>query len=189
VVSPVGEGAHNHQGRYGEIYFHALATAAGAVSTATKGGDDIEGIDFKIGLPYEVRGVRYPQIGVQVKTASAPQLSANGAVWKFRGLDEVQYNDLAGLFQVPRFLVVITVPKERGHYARVTHEALELRHVGYWLSLADRQPIVQPSRKRKVTVDIPVRNRLTVESLLSMFDPDPGDVSMPATRLHTGGTP
>ncbi|MCE7009968.1 DUF4365 domain-containing protein [Kibdelosporangium philippinense] len=188
VVSPVGEAELNHQGRYGESYFHALATAAGAVATARKGGDDIEGTDFYVSLPREVRGVRYPKIEVQVKTASAPHLSADGSVWKFRGLDEVQFNDLAGEYQLPHFLVMIAVPSDHGDYACVTDKALELRHVGYWLSLATHQRIVDPSRKRKVTVDIPVDNRLTVESLLSMFDLDSGDVSMPAAQLHSGGT-
>jgi hypothetical protein len=142
----VGEDKRNHQGRYGEAYFHALATAAGARATAYQGGDDIEGTDFLVSLPYELRGVRYPKIEVQVKTASTPQLSADGSVWKFRGLDELQYNDLAGDYQLPRFLVMLAVPKTHGEYARVTPNVLELRNVGYWLSLAEREPIVDPSR-------------------------------------------
>lgn len=185
----MGEAARNHQGRYGEAYFHALATAAGAVVLPMKGGDDIEGIDFIVSLPREVRGRRYPKIEVQVKTASAPRLAADGTAWKFRGLNERQYNDLTSWDQLPRYLVMLVVPKEHGDYARVTHDALELRHVGYWLSLADHQPIVDPSTTRKVSVDIPVGNLLTVKSLLSLFELDPGDVSMPAAQLHSGGTP
>lgn len=185
----MGESKRNHQGRYGEMYFNALATAAGALVSEHKGGDDIEGVDFLVSLPREVRGIRYPMIQVQVKTASALKRSADGSVWKFRGLDEEQYNDLAGYFQVLRFLVVLAVPKEPTDYAHVTSTALELRNVGYWLSLADRQRIGDASRERKVSVDIPVKNRLTVQSLLSMFEPRPGDVSMPTAQLTTGATP
>jgi uncharacterized protein DUF4365 len=190
MVSPLGEAERNHQGRYGEAYFHALATAAGTVAIRIAGADDIEGVDFIVKLPYKVRGTRYPKVEIQVKTASAPRLSADGSVWKFRGLDEVGFSDLAGEdFQVPRFLVMLAVPQDHGEYACVTGTALELRNVAYWLSLADRRPIVDPSRTRKVTVDIPVENRLTIQSLLAMFEPHPGDVSMPALQLQPGGTP
>ena len=70
----------------------------------------------------------------------------------------------------------------------MTPNALELRHVGYWCSLVAEPVIADPSTQRKVLVEIPVANLLTVESLLSLFEPRPGDVSMPATQLQTGGT-
>ena len=111
AVSPVGEYQWNHQGRFGEAYFRALATAAGASVAQLSGGDDLVGIDFMLSLPREIRGLGYPKIEVQVKTASAPQMSADGTLWKFRGLDERQFNDLAGdRFQVPRYLVMLRVP-------------------------------------------------------------------------------
>ena len=85
---------NNHQGRYGEAYFHVLATAAGAV--ATKVEYDMEGVDFFVGLPRELRGIRFPKIEVQVKSVSNLQPSSNGTVWRFRDLNEDQYNNLAG---------------------------------------------------------------------------------------------
>lgn len=166
------EDPRNHQGRYGEAYFNTLAVAAGVVASPLSGGDDIEGIDFYASLPRDVRGRRYPMIGVQVKTTASPKLSMTRSVFKFRGLDEVGFNDLAGDgFQIPRFLVVVVVPPNDSEYARATTEALQLRYAAYWLSLADRELVAHPRRDRKVTVDVPRQNLLTVESLLRMFEP------------------
>lgn len=90
-------------------------------------------------------------------------------------------------FHEPRFLVMIDVPKEPGKYAHVTTDGLELRHAGYWLSLADHQLIANPSKTRNVTVDIPVANLLTVQSLLFLFESRPGEVSVPAVQFQTRG--
>jgi hypothetical protein len=107
----VAESWRNHQGRYGEAYFRTLVTAAGLIALPQSGGDDIDGVDFVVKLPRRIRGLRSPRIEVQVKTTSSPQLSADETVWKFRGLDECQFNDLAGDdFHEPRFLVMIDVP-------------------------------------------------------------------------------
>jgi hypothetical protein len=173
---------NNHQGRYGEAYFHVLATAAGAV--ATKVEYDMEGVDFFVGLPREVRGIRFPKIEVQVKSVSNLQPSASGAVWRFRDLNEDQYNNLAGPdFRVPRLLVLITVPKTVSSYACADANALTLSHAAYWLSLEDQPMVADPSTKRHVIVDVPTANLLTVESLLSLFEPRPGDVRMAGLHL------
>jgi Domain of unknown function (DUF4365) len=181
-VAGLADTRSNHQGRYGEAYFHVLATAAGVV--ANKVEYDIEGVDFIVSLPLAVRGVRFPKIEVQVKSASAPKRSADGTMWKYEGLDEPRFNNLAGTgFSMPRFLVLVTVPKEPSAYTQATADALTLSHAAYWVSLEDRPEIPDPNASRRVRVEIPTANLLTVESLLALFEWRSAGVSMPELQL------
>jgi Domain of unknown function (DUF4365) len=179
-VARLADTRSNHQGRYGEAYFHVLATAAGVV--ANKVEYDIEGVDFFVSLPRAVRGVRFPKIEVQVKSESAPKRSADSTVWKYTGLDEPRFNNLAGAgFSTPRFLVLVTVPEEPSAYTQATAHALRLNHAAYWVSLEDRLEIPDPNPSRRVRVEIPTANLLTVESLLALFEWRPADVSTPTS--------
>lgn len=47
-----------------------------------------------------------------------------------------QFNKLAGPgFVVPRYLFLITVPRDVARYANLSHPGLLLRHIGYFASL------------------------------------------------------
>jgi hypothetical protein len=105
---------NQHQGKFGEDYVRVLASAAGLV--VTKEDIDADGID----LGFKSVGShprRYsPTIEAQIKTWSAP--SGSAGYLTYRGLDEWQFNRLAGPdFSIRRYLFVICVPTERHLYA------------------------------------------------------------------------
>ncbi len=158
----------SHRGKFGEDYVRVLASAAGLV--VYKDDLDHDGIDLGIRLPNPRRSWS-KAIEVQVKTTSVP--SWHGSDLVFDGLDQRQFNRLAGTeFTVPRFLFVVTVPGDADGYAAVRTGGLLLRHMGYFVSLHDRQPIVQPVAGRGVRVRVPTANVLTVGSLRHLVDPD-----------------
>lgn len=84
----------------------------------------------------------------------------------FRGLDERQFNKLAGNeFLVPRYLFVIHVPPRADLYADLSTSGLLLRHIGYYVSLRACLPIGTPDRRRRTKVEVPLGNVLTANSL------------------------
>lgn len=157
---------YNHQGWYGECFIQVLASAAGL--QAYKPIPDCTGVDLQMGLPSEIED-DFPRMEAQVKTWSTPK-QRNGC-WQYGRLDEKRFNLLTGKRTIPRFLFVVIVPPESGSYASVDPTALTLAHAAYWVSLADKAKIPDPSSKRHVMVSIPTTNLLTVESLIQLFDP------------------
>lgn len=163
--------ANNHQGKFGEDYVRVLASAAGLIV----GSYDLDhdGIDLSLRRPGRVRDVVSPLIEVQVKSSATLRRTSSGEAWTFNGLNEVQYNKLAGQdFVVPRFLFLIAVPQRADQYAQFTPEDMRLRHLGYFLSLRSQAPVAQPDRSRHRSVRVPLGNVLTVESLLRLVHPD-----------------
>ncbi len=156
---------HVHQGRFGEDYVRVLATAAGFVVTDYH--PDVDGVDLGIVSDDRPLGVRAPRIDVQVKTAS--NLQPVDGVLRFDGLDGRQHNRLAGpRFLVPRYLFLITVPREPVHYADLNPSGLLLRHIGYFVSLRERPPV--PDGQSHVRVRVPVANVLTVTRLRALVE-------------------
>lgn len=161
---------NQHQGKFGEDYVRVLASAAGLV--VTKEDIDADGID----LGFKSVGSharRYsPTIEAQIKTWSAP--SGSAGYLTYRGLDEWQFNRLAGPeFSIRRYLFVICVPVERHLYASSLTDGVMLRHLGYYVSLASEQPIAEPNRSRKRAVRIPVANVLTAATLRWLTETEP----------------
>jgi hypothetical protein len=108
--------------------------------------------------------VQSPTIEAQIKTWSAPSGSSGYLI--YRGLDEWQFNKLAGPdFTVPRFLFVICVPANNQSYAATMTDGVMLRHLGYFVSLRSEQPIMDPDRHRKRPVKVPTANVLTTSAL------------------------
>jgi hypothetical protein len=154
--------AKQHQGKFGEDYVRVLASAAGLV--VTKEDIDADGID----LGFKSLGGRArtysPTIEAQIKTWSNP--SGSAGYLTYRGLDEWQFNRLAGPdFSIRRYLFVICVPAESHLYASSLTDGVILRHLGYYLSLEGEQPIDVPDRSRKRPVRVPVANVLTAATL------------------------
>lgn len=128
---------------------------------------DVAGIDFHIVGLDEVED-DYPLAKVQVKSWSTPhgdELSLH-----YDRLSEKQFNVLAGPRVVPAFLFVIVVPPNSRDYAHIDDQRLQLCHAGYWMSLAHRPKFPEPSAKRFVTVHIPRKNLLTVESITALCE-------------------
>jgi hypothetical protein len=159
---------NNHQGKFGEDYVRVLASAAGLIiSTQDK---DTDGIDLSLKLPARMGTTAYPVIEVQVKSWSRP-LNSAGA-WRFGGLNEVQFNKLAGNdYLVPRYLFLVVVPDEPCQYAEISPEGMLLRYQGYYLSLSDERLIDNPNKDRRRTVNVPVGNILTIRTLQTLISP------------------
>jgi hypothetical protein len=154
---------HVHQGQFGEDYVRVLATAAGFVVTDYR--PDVDGVDLGIVQAGDADDVRAPRIDVQVKTAS--NLRPVEGVFRFDGLNGWQHNKLAGpRFLVPRYLFLVTVPKEPVRYADLSPSGLLLRHIGYFASLREHARV--PDSQSSVRVRVPAANVLTVARLQAL---------------------
>jgi hypothetical protein len=154
--------ANQHQGKFGEDYVRVLASAAGLI--VLKDDLDADGIDLGFRATGRYGRAQSPTIEAQIKTWSAP--SGSSGYWIYRGLDEWQFNRLAGPdFTVPRFLFVICVPADNQDYAAMTTDGVVLRHLGYFVSLLSEEPITDPDRRRRRPVKVPTANVLTVTAL------------------------
>lgn len=161
---------NQHQGKFGEDYVRVLASAAGLV--VTKEDIDADGID----LGFKALGSRARThssiIEAQVKTWSTP--SGSAGYLTYRGLDEWQFNRLAGPnFSIRRYLFLICVPAESHLYASSLTDGVMLRHLGYYLSLETEQPIAEPDRSRKRAVRVPIANVLTAVTLRRLTEMQP----------------
>lgn len=157
--------ARNHQGKFGADYVRVLASAAGLLWSVDD--IDMDGVDLCVKLPGRTPRGFSPRIEVQVKTVSA--LDVGGGVVNFDGLDHRQFNKLAGPeFLVPRYLFVVHVPRTASRYVDLRTTGLLLRHIGYYLSLRDREPMPSDDRARHTRVKIPLSNVLTAASLRAL---------------------
>jgi len=154
--------AKQHQGKFGEDYVRVLASAAGLI--VLKEDLDVDGVDLGFrATGHHVRGFS-PMIEAQIKTWSTPSESSGHLI--YRGLNEWQYNKLAGPdFTVPRFLFVICVPSDHQRYAASMTDGVMLHHLGYFVSLRSEEPIANPDRHRRRVVKVPTANVLTTSAL------------------------
>lgn len=157
----------NHQGKFGEDYVRALASAAGLL---TYDFDlDHDGIDLGIRYPGRIHGVASPGVEVQIKSSSQGGIVPSASEWRFNGLNEVQFNRLAGDdFTVPRFLIFVRVPPGSDDYVEFRTEGMLLRHLAYYCTLRNESPIELPDRNRRRSVRVPTANVLTTRSLLNL---------------------
>lgn len=160
--------AHNHQGKFGQDYIRALASAAGLL--VHEYDLDRAGIDLGFRFPGRPGGLASPTIEVQVQTWTNAH-RRNGE-WIFDRLTEQRFNWLAGPdYTVPRFLFLLPVPGRSTDYARFEPGGMVLQHLAYYLSLADEPRIEDPSPTRRREVRVPLENVLTVRSLLRLLGP------------------
>jgi hypothetical protein len=157
---------NNHQGKFGQDYVRVLASAAGVLVLTPD--LDHDGIDVQLRWPGRVGAAASPAIDVQVKSWSRPRRS--GGAWRFGGLDEVQFNQLADAsLTVPRYLFLVVVPPDAQAYSEIRADGMLLRYQGFYASLRDETPISEPSRRRRRSVDVPIGNVLTVGSLRALL--------------------
>jgi hypothetical protein len=154
--------AKQHQGKFGEDYVRVLASAAGLI--VLQGDLDADGVDLGFRATGRYGRTMSPTVEAQIKTWSKPSVSSGHL--NFRGLNERQFNKLAGPdFTVPRFLFVICVPADNQAYAAMSTDGVLLRHLGYFVSLRAEEPIKNPDRDRWRPVRVPTANVLTAASL------------------------
>jgi hypothetical protein len=129
------------------------ATASAAGLFAAKPMPDLDGVDWIVGHPGAGRTGRSPKIELQVKTWSGDQGDREFLRFRIRAR---HFNALAGPgYPLPRYLVLVTVPSDIRQYARCDAECMALEHAAYWLSLADREPLVAESPGSSVAVAVP----------------------------------
>jgi hypothetical protein len=161
--------ARSHQGKFGEDYIRVLASAAGLL--VSRDDLDYDGIDFCIKMPGSSSYGWSPRIDVQVKTTS--RAKRRDAAFDFDGLNQRQFNQLAGTdFVVRRFLFLVIVPTRAAEYAALNTAGLLLRDVGYYVSLQQLDRIARPDTGKRVRVTVPTANVLTVTTLRRLINPD-----------------
>ena len=154
--------ARQHQGKFGEDYVRVLASATGLL--VLKDDLDVDGVDLGFRATGTYGRVSSPTIEAQIKTWCNP--SGPPGELSYPGLNETQFNKLAGTnFAVPRFLFLVCVPRDPASYASSLTDGLLLRHLGYFVSLRNESPIVEPDRRRHRTVHVPRTNVLTARTL------------------------
>lgn len=160
--------ARNHQGKFGEDYVRALASAAGLLICCYD--LDVDGIDLGLRMPGRVGNTMSPGIDVQVKSWSRSRQVAG--TWHFDGLNEVQFNKLAGPdFTYPRFLFLVCVPADPSLYATMQTDGMLLRQLCYYRSLESEPRIDQPNKSHRRPVRVPLSNVLTARTLRKLIHP------------------
>lgn len=159
-----------HQGHFGEHFTRVLAAAAGL--TVSKPDPDYGGIDLRIGYPGTFGKLRHPSIDVQIKSWSRPEGTEKH--WSYPGLSQTQFNELAGPFRCPRFLILVVVPFDAAEYAHADHDFLRLSRAAYWASFHDHDIIEAASNDKRHRVHIPRDNLVTTKTLrdLLVFTPE-----------------
>ncbi|WP_078852633.1 DUF4365 domain-containing protein [Streptomyces sp. NRRL S-1824] len=170
-----------HQGRYGEVFFQAVVTAAGM--TAQKLNEDDYMMDFLVGHPGPLGRLKNPMIGVQVKCTRKARVT-NSTV--SHSMKSKYYNELAkpaSEWALPTFLVVVLVPDDADVWMDASDERLALHRAAYWACLHDQPQRRDLKEDSPVTVSVPRANLLSKDALLQMF------AVADQLRVHGRGVP
>jgi len=146
------------QEQFSLAFIHAIASAAGFGIEEVR--IDIDSVDLTI-RQYGYDGI-YPlcdSLRVQLKSTYANKPKNN--VISFP-LDIKNYNDLRQKTLVPRILMVVYTPEEAEKWLYQTEDSLVLYHSAYWIKIQGMSP---KDNKRKVTVSIPLKQKVTVNEL------------------------
>lgn len=111
-----------------------------------------------------------------------------GRTWRYPYLTEKQYNVIAGEPAVPAYLFIVVVPEDPRQYTHANEQQLLARRAAYWVSLAGRPRIDNPG-DRRVRVDVPCDNLLTVNSMAALCEGRFTVHSHDGSRPSVAGTP
>lgn len=132
--------------RFSVAYINAVATRAGyQMVEPPVDRDSVDGVLMG-------DSGRRPRIEFQAKATSRDLIRGERVAFP---LSIKNYDDLRADVQTPRILIVVLMPDNETEWLAQTDEELCLRCCGYWLSLADRPPVVNSDN---VTVHIPLAN-------------------------------
>jgi hypothetical protein len=143
-------------------YLHAVASAAG-FSCQAPGVDD-DSVDRTLvarGWVHERSVLRSPKIDVQLKSFVRAPLSGGESSFTFR-LNRKNYDDLRHQAMVPRLLVVLLLPLDRGEWIEQDDEGMLSRYAAYYVSLFGK---AEAKHRGKVPVELPRKNLLSVDNL------------------------
>lgn len=145
-------------------YLSALAAHAGINRGDLRVDNDSVDVLFQ-SVGYRGRRFRNPQIQIQLKCTSQ-NLIRDGVI-KFP-LPRKNYDDLRGDDVItPRYLAVLLVPADTAQWIAHNDGHIALYNNCYWVSLRNCGPT---DNKHSVTVDVPLEQRMTGDTLLHMMD-------------------
>ncbi|MEY4577307.1 MAG: hypothetical protein RL701_2010 [Pseudomonadota bacterium] len=134
---------------FGQAYVRAISHAAGFFVQEANRAMDADGVDLTLFARGAGGTVRSPRLELQLKTtASIASLSAGAEDLPFdleiKNYDELRSEDV----QVPRILVVVSVPQDIADWVKSSEQELTLQHCGYWTTLRGAAPVTNATTKR-----------------------------------------
>jgi hypothetical protein len=162
----------NHQKeQFSKAYVKAVASVAG-YATYLPDIPDLDSVDY--GISTRIVGPVHcsPKLELQLKGTS--QNIVDDGFVRFP-LKIKNYEDLRKRVQVPRILIVVTIPDEMDEWLIQDEESLSLYKCGYWISLREAEPV---DNIASVTIPIPRSQQFTVDALQEMM-----------RRISEGGFP
>lgn len=163
-----GQSARMDPGKQKEEFNYAYICALAAHAGLNKGKFEVD--DDSIDVVFKSKGhvhslIRSPQIEFQLKCTSRDLVA--GEVIRFP-LSRKNYDDLRGdNFAAPRYLAVLIIPEDTDAWVAHNEEHIALYNNCYWVSLRDAGPTENTTT---VTVDVPLVQRLTTETLRQMIE-------------------
>lgn len=142
------------------VYVKALAAVSGY--STSEPDFDRDSVDLMV----HGGGDRRPSLALQLKATATLKKSRRGTL-PIR-LKRKNYDDLRAESQVPRFLVVLVLPKDRTNWMTISNESLILRRCAYWLSLQG-SGYEHKAGQESVTVHIPESQRLDAGALQELM--------------------
>ncbi|MGF6539396.1 DUF4365 domain-containing protein [Paraburkholderia youngii] len=148
--------------QFNKAYVRAIAAQAGFNPSELEVDDD--SVDFELSGRGFGGTIRNPKVQFQLKCTSQDFIS--GDVIKYP-LPRKNYDDLRGTDLVcPRYLAVLLVPEDPTYWVEHHAEHMRLQNACFYVSLRDLPPT---SNSTSVTVDIPLTQRLTTDSLRNIM--------------------
>lgn len=141
-------------------YVYAVASFAGY--TISEENFDRDGVDLRI----HAGGIGSPSIAVQLKATINLRGPLENGDYRY-DLPMGNYENLIGLYQVPRYLVVLALPRDANRWLSSSEDELVLRRCAYWVSLEDEE---EKANQRTVAVSVPPSNRFDAEALRELIE-------------------
>ncbi len=144
-------------------YARAIAHAAGYFAQGAERLMDADGVDLTIFARGGGGVVRSPRLDLQVKATAA---NLEGDPFEFK-LEVKNYNELRSAeFQVPRILLIVSVPAELDNWVDADETRLLMRHCGYWKSLHGAPP---PNNETKEPIFVARTSLFHVDQLKAIM--------------------
>lgn len=157
---------------FSHAYVRAVAHAAGYFVQEANRSFDGDGVDLTLLSRSPAGTVRSPRLDLQLK-ATAAAIAEDPFTYD---LDVKNYDELRSeQLQVPRVLVVVSVPDTRASWVTATEDELIMRRCGYWKSLRGEGAT---TNKTKIRVHINRSACFHVEQVKAIME-----------RIRDGGVP
>jgi hypothetical protein len=147
-------------------YIHAVAAIAKVACEPTSVDDDSVDITLKAAGSVTADALRSPRVEVQLKATASPQFISDGSLLSHR-IPRKNYDDLRLENALQRVLMVLVLSDDVTQWVQLSSEELVARRCMHWVNLHG-QPEANHDGE-KVTVHLPVVQRVTVDALSDMM--------------------